>query len=251
MLAWILERWCKWSDNGGDIETVFSRGDLLTHATIYWVTNTIGTSIRLYANHNRYPWTPSHDRLPVVQAPQASLSSATRIHPASGPPTVSNTSAPVTVPSGTTTSTSPPTPTAATSFPGKSPSAGPAIYAAPSRGGADTVAGTNRPTRPAEYFDSRYGRLCCEGDQGRLKQARALFAEYSVTAGVVEVSRRSRGGVAGRGADAGHRCRSEDPAAGMGVLAVPCSLRHLLRHGVYRSDPPRTVPAQLDPTRSC
>ncbi|WP_330230934.1 epoxide hydrolase 1 [Nocardia sp. NBC_00508] len=69
MLAWILERWFKWSDNGGDIETVFSRDDLLTHATIYWATNTIGTSIRLYANHNRYPWTPSHERLPVVQAP--------------------------------------------------------------------------------------------------------------------------------------------------------------------------------------
>jgi microsomal epoxide hydrolase len=69
MLAWILERWYKWSDNGGDIETVFSRDDLLTHATIYWATNTIGTSIRLYANHNRYPWTPAHDRLPVVQAP--------------------------------------------------------------------------------------------------------------------------------------------------------------------------------------
>jgi hypothetical protein len=30
--------------------------------------NTIGTSIRRYANHNRYPWTLSRDRLPVVQA---------------------------------------------------------------------------------------------------------------------------------------------------------------------------------------
>ncbi|MGI8449637.1 MAG: hypothetical protein ACR2MP_21160 [Streptosporangiaceae bacterium] len=34
MLAWILERWATWSDNGGDVETVFSRDDLLTHATI-------------------------------------------------------------------------------------------------------------------------------------------------------------------------------------------------------------------------
>ncbi|GAA2674513.1 epoxide hydrolase family protein [Nonomuraea recticatena] len=69
MLAWILERWMAWSDNGGDVETVFTKDDLLTHAMIFWVTNTIGTSIRTYANNNRYPWTPSHDRQPVVEAP--------------------------------------------------------------------------------------------------------------------------------------------------------------------------------------
>ncbi|SEG57639.1 epoxide hydrolase [Nonomuraea solani] len=69
MLAWILERWVNWSDNGGDIETVFSKDDLLTHAMIFWVGNTIGTSVRTYANNNRYPWTPSHDRLPPIEAP--------------------------------------------------------------------------------------------------------------------------------------------------------------------------------------
>src|SRR5690348_1247367 len=46
MLAWILERWISWSDNAGDIETVFTQDDLLTHAMIYWVTASIGTSIR-------------------------------------------------------------------------------------------------------------------------------------------------------------------------------------------------------------
>jgi microsomal epoxide hydrolase len=69
MLAWILQRWTSWSDNGGDIETVFSKDDLLTHAMIFWVNNAIGTSIRTYANNNRYPWTPSHDRRPVIEAP--------------------------------------------------------------------------------------------------------------------------------------------------------------------------------------
>ncbi|WP_433345188.1 epoxide hydrolase family protein [Microtetraspora malaysiensis] len=69
MLAWVLERWVSWSDNGGDIETVFTKDDLLTHAMIFWVTNSIGTSMRTYANNNRYPWTPSHDRWPVVEAP--------------------------------------------------------------------------------------------------------------------------------------------------------------------------------------
>ncbi|GAA2374040.1 epoxide hydrolase family protein [Dactylosporangium salmoneum] len=69
LLAWILERWAAWSDHGGDLETVFSKDDLLTHATIYWVTGTIGTSMRMYANNNRYPWSPSHERTPAVQAP--------------------------------------------------------------------------------------------------------------------------------------------------------------------------------------
>ncbi|ALG08217.1 epoxide hydrolase family protein [Kibdelosporangium phytohabitans] len=69
MLAWILDRWTHWSDNHGDIESVFTKDELLTHAMIFWVTGSIGTSIRTYANNNRYPWTPSHDRRPVVEAP--------------------------------------------------------------------------------------------------------------------------------------------------------------------------------------
>ncbi|PXX68547.1 microsomal epoxide hydrolase [Nocardia tenerifensis] len=69
LLAWILQRWASWSDSHGDVETVFSKDDLLTHAMIFWVNNAIGTSIRYYANANRYPWTPSHDRVPVIEAP--------------------------------------------------------------------------------------------------------------------------------------------------------------------------------------
>lgn len=69
MLAWILERWVRWSDNRGHIENVFSKDDILTHATIFWITNTIETSMRIYANNNRYPWTPAHDRWPVIEAP--------------------------------------------------------------------------------------------------------------------------------------------------------------------------------------
>ncbi|MGV9675001.1 epoxide hydrolase family protein [Nocardia sp. NPDC003482] len=69
MLAWILERWAHWSDTGGDIESVFGKDDLLTHAMIYWVTNTLPSSMRTYANNNRYPWTPDHDRVPQIEAP--------------------------------------------------------------------------------------------------------------------------------------------------------------------------------------
>jgi pimeloyl-ACP methyl ester carboxylesterase len=64
MLAWILRRWSDWSDG-----SAFTPDDLLTHATIYWAGDAIASSIRTYANNNRYPWQPAHDRWPVVEAP--------------------------------------------------------------------------------------------------------------------------------------------------------------------------------------
>jgi len=69
MLAWILRRWTKWSESGGDVESVFPREHLITNATLWWVTNSITSSIRSYVNANRYPWTPSHDRTPIIEAP--------------------------------------------------------------------------------------------------------------------------------------------------------------------------------------
>ncbi|CAM4387164.1 pimeloyl-ACP methyl ester carboxylesterase [Paenibacillus endophyticus] len=69
MLAWILERWTRWSDNKGNVENVFTKDDILTHATIFWANNTIETSMRVYANANRYPWMPAHDRMPAIEAP--------------------------------------------------------------------------------------------------------------------------------------------------------------------------------------
>ena len=48
LAAWIVEKWRVWSDCGGDIETRFTKDQLLTHLTIYWVTQTIESSIRLY-----------------------------------------------------------------------------------------------------------------------------------------------------------------------------------------------------------
>lgn len=46
--AWVWARRRAWSDCGGNVESVYSRDFLCTTASIYWLTNTIGTSLRFY-----------------------------------------------------------------------------------------------------------------------------------------------------------------------------------------------------------
>jgi pimeloyl-ACP methyl ester carboxylesterase len=48
LAAWILEKFRTWSDNGGDITNAFELEDLATIVSIYWFTQTIGSSVRLY-----------------------------------------------------------------------------------------------------------------------------------------------------------------------------------------------------------
>ena len=52
-----------------DFEEALPKDQILTNAMINWVNQAIGTSIRAYKNANRYPWQPSHDRKPAVEAP--------------------------------------------------------------------------------------------------------------------------------------------------------------------------------------
>lgn len=48
LAAWIVEKLRAWSDCGGDIESVFTRDEILANVTIYWLTSTIGSSMRMY-----------------------------------------------------------------------------------------------------------------------------------------------------------------------------------------------------------
>jgi pimeloyl-ACP methyl ester carboxylesterase len=53
LAAWILEKFREWSDCGGDVTSRFSADELLTNIMIYWVTGTITSSCRLYAETAR------------------------------------------------------------------------------------------------------------------------------------------------------------------------------------------------------
>jgi pimeloyl-ACP methyl ester carboxylesterase len=55
LAAWIVEKFRGWSDCGGDWRKRFTAEELLTNVTIYWVTQTIGSSMRLYRETARRP----------------------------------------------------------------------------------------------------------------------------------------------------------------------------------------------------
>jgi len=56
LAAWIVEKYRSWSDCGGDVEKRFTKDELLTTITIYWVTQTINSSTRLYYESLNHPW---------------------------------------------------------------------------------------------------------------------------------------------------------------------------------------------------
>ena len=71
LAAWMLERRRAWSDCKGEIESVFTRDFLATTLSIYWFTQTIGTSLRFYFENFAVPWRRRHDHQPAMTAPAA------------------------------------------------------------------------------------------------------------------------------------------------------------------------------------
>jgi pimeloyl-ACP methyl ester carboxylesterase len=69
LCAWIVEKRRTWSDCGGQVERRFTKDELLTTVMLYWVTESIGSSVRYYYEARHHPWQPSHTRTPVVEAP--------------------------------------------------------------------------------------------------------------------------------------------------------------------------------------
>jgi pimeloyl-ACP methyl ester carboxylesterase len=55
LAAWIVEKFRTWSDCAGDPEQSFTRDDILTNVMIYWVTQTINSSTRLYFETRQQP----------------------------------------------------------------------------------------------------------------------------------------------------------------------------------------------------
>jgi len=55
LCAWIIEKMYGWAECKGNIENVFTKDELLSNVTLYWVTETIHSSMRLYNENRRSP----------------------------------------------------------------------------------------------------------------------------------------------------------------------------------------------------
>jgi microsomal epoxide hydrolase len=53
LAGWIVEKFLVWTDNEGSPEDAVTRDQLLTNVTVYWVTKTINSSVRLYCESQR------------------------------------------------------------------------------------------------------------------------------------------------------------------------------------------------------
>ncbi len=97
LAGWIVEKFRAWSDCDGDVEKRFGKDELLTNLTIYWLTETIGSSFRVYrdwalgAESNPYAW-EGRDEVPrgVASRPLAlderiGVPSAVALFPADPP----------------------------------------------------------------------------------------------------------------------------------------------------------------------
>lgn len=65
LVAWIADKYRDWSDCGGDLESRWDKDTLLTVATLYWVTGSIGSSFRQYYDY------PRNKPVPPVTVPGA------------------------------------------------------------------------------------------------------------------------------------------------------------------------------------
>lgn len=56
LAAWIVEKFRAWSDCGGDVESVFTKDELLANIGLYWFTGAIGSSFWPYYARMHGPW---------------------------------------------------------------------------------------------------------------------------------------------------------------------------------------------------
>jgi len=70
MAAWLWERRLAWSDPSQD-SAARDLHSLCTLASIYWLTNSIGSSFRIYAEHFSKPWSRLHSGGKVIPVPTA------------------------------------------------------------------------------------------------------------------------------------------------------------------------------------
>jgi pimeloyl-ACP methyl ester carboxylesterase len=77
LASWLIDKRHAWSDIGegdaADIESVYSKDDLITTCMLYWLTETYVSAARHYYDMKIRNVAPTHDTLPVVPVPTGVL----------------------------------------------------------------------------------------------------------------------------------------------------------------------------------
>jgi len=68
LAAWIVEKFHAWCDCDGDVEKSFTKNELLTNITLYWVTGTGPSSVRIYYENRVAPANPAKVTVPTACA---------------------------------------------------------------------------------------------------------------------------------------------------------------------------------------
>jgi pimeloyl-ACP methyl ester carboxylesterase len=68
LAAWIIEKFHGWSDIDGGLEHIYTKDELLTNIMIYWVTQTINSSMRFYYEERHAPSFKTEQRVEVPVA---------------------------------------------------------------------------------------------------------------------------------------------------------------------------------------
>lgn len=63
LCAWIAEKMCCWADHKGHPENIFTKEQILSNVSLYWFTETIHSSIRLYGENRKYPFKTDKNNL--------------------------------------------------------------------------------------------------------------------------------------------------------------------------------------------
>jgi pimeloyl-ACP methyl ester carboxylesterase len=65
LAAWIVEKFRAWSDSKGNVESRFTKDELLTNLMVYWATGTAPSSVRMYYDFSRELLTEGRIERPV------------------------------------------------------------------------------------------------------------------------------------------------------------------------------------------
>ncbi len=68
LAGWITEKFHKWTQHTGNLEDAVTKDELLTNISIYWFTQTITSSVRMYYESRRYDGRPFPARVDVPTA---------------------------------------------------------------------------------------------------------------------------------------------------------------------------------------